>query len=237
MNAPSLRCLVVDDEPGAHLVLKNYIGRVERLELASQCYSALEAVNFLHKHSVDILFLDINMPEMTGLEMLHTLAEPPKVILCTAYSEYALESYEFGVSDYLIKPIPFPRFLKAVNRILAEKQALAADSATAVPERNFVFVSVENEQVRLDFDQIRYAQSWGNYVRIYTANKVLLAAMTTQELESVLPATSFLRVHKSYIVALAHVGKAGAGRLQVGAAEIPVGTTFRQKVAERVRGL
>eukprot|EP01034_Spumella_vulgaris_P020021 gene20021-25636_t len=112
-------CLIVDDEAAAHYVLVNYIERVERLELAGQCYNVLEAINFLHQHPVDLLFLDINMPEMSGFDLLKSLSNPPKIIITTAHSEYALESYEYWAIDYLLKPIEFPRFLKSIDRFLA----------------------------------------------------------------------------------------------------------------------
>jgi DNA-binding LytR/AlgR family response regulator len=230
-----LKCLTVDDERAAHLVLQNYIGRVERLEHVGSCFSAVEAINFLHKTPVDILFLDINMPEMTGLEMLKTLQNPPKVILTTAYSEFALDGFELGVSDYLLKPIPFPRFLKAVNRILTETPAPVELSTVVEPIRDFAFIQVDNESLKLPFSSIRYIQSWGNYVKIYTDKKMLLTAMTTTDLEKLLPESNFIRCHKSFIIALERVQKIGGGRIWIGEAEIPIGNTFRQKVLERVR--
>jgi DNA-binding LytR/AlgR family response regulator len=236
MSLTTQKCLIVDDEQGGHLVLQNYINRMDSLELAGHCYSAMEAINFLNQNQVDILFLDIQMPEMTGLELLQTMTKPPKVILCTAYTEFALSGYEFGVSDYLVKPIPFPRFLKAVSRILEEKQenlSNAGEITPALPEKDHIFIQIENEQVKFEFAQIKYIQSYGNYVRIYTQEKMYLANMTTQDLESQLPINLFLRVHKSFIVSLKHITKVGVGRLFIGNIEIPIGTTFRQKVADR----
>jgi DNA-binding LytR/AlgR family response regulator len=232
----NLKCLTVDDERAAHLVLQNYIGRVERLEHVGACYSGVEAINFLHKTPVDILFLDINMPEMTGLELLKTLQNPPKIILTTAYSEFALDGFELGVSDYLLKPIPFPRFLKAVNRILNETIAPVELSVMPEPVREFAFIQVDNESLKLEFSTIRYIQSWGNYVKIFTEKKMLLTAMTTTDFENLLPETAFVRCHKSFIIAIARVQKIGGGRIWIGDEEIPIGNTFRQKVLERVRG-
>jgi DNA-binding LytR/AlgR family response regulator len=235
MNLPKQRCLIVDDEQGAHLVLKNYINRMDSLEHIGDCYSAMEAVNYLNQNKVDIIFLDIQMPEMTGLEMLETMNKAPKVILCTAFTEFALEGYEYGVSDYLVKPIPFPRFLKAVNRILEEKQELELleEKIPTTPERDHIFVQVGNEQQKIEFNQVQYVQSWGNYVRIYCTGKMHLAYMTTSDLEAQLPSEKFIRVHKSFIISMDKVTKIGTGRLFIGNVEIPIGTTFRQKVGDR----
>jgi DNA-binding LytR/AlgR family response regulator len=231
-----LKCLTVDDELGAHLVIKNYISRFERLELVGQCFSALEAINFLHKTRVDILFLDITMPEMTGFDMLASLPNTPKVVLTTAHSDYALEGFEHGASDYLIKPIPFTRFLKAVNRLIAAADEVPATiPADKYVINNFLFLPVDGEQVRLDFDQILYVQSWGNYVKVFTKNNTLLASMTTFELENQLPANAFLRIHKSYVVAIAAISKISGNRVFVDKIALPIGTTYKQKVLDRVR--
>jgi DNA-binding LytR/AlgR family response regulator len=231
MNPQKLQCLTVDDEQGAHLVLKNYIGRVESLAHVGMCFDALEAVNFLHKNSVDILFLDINMPEITGLEMLKTLVNPPKVVLTTAYSEFALESYEYGVEDYLVKPIPFPRFLKAINRIIEDKKTLTTQHtlpSVLEQEESYFFIQAEGGQVRIDFNDILYVQSWGNYIKIFTTQATHLATMTTQEAQ-------FLRIHRSHLVATSFIDKVVGNQIHIGKTVLPIGTTFRQKVFERVQ--
>ncbi len=238
MNPMKIHCLTVDDEKGAHLVLKNYIKRVDSLTHVGMCFDALETLNFLHKNQVDILFLDINMPEMTGLEMLKTLANPPKVILTTAYSEFALESYDYAVEDYLVKPIPFPRFLKAVNRIIDDvKSNLVQQVTTSVLASNesYFFIQAEGGQVRIDFDTLQYLQSWGNYVKIFTTTKTYLATMTTQEVEDSLPSKQFIRIHRSYIVATGFINKISGNQLFIGKTALPIGVTFRQKVFERVQ--
>ena len=128
-----LKCLLVDDEPLAHKVIQNYVNRLHTLEVVGSCFNAVEAINFLYEHEVDLMFLDIHMPELNGLEMLKTLPSPPKVIVTTAYSEFALESYEFGIVDYLLKPIAFPRFLKAVNRVIEQAPANTPSQTTPAP--------------------------------------------------------------------------------------------------------
>ncbi len=233
-----LRCLIVDDEVAAHYVLENYIGRMQRLVLAGQCYNALDALNFLHRHPVDLLFLDINMPELTGLELLSTLSYTPRTILTTAYTEYVLQGYDFGVTDYLVKPIPFPRFLKAVDRVLAQPPALVAATTplvpAAAPAADSLMVKVDAGWIRIKLDELLYAQSWGNYVKLFLPGRMLLTPLTTAELESRLPADQFVRIHKSYIVSLSKIERLSGNTLYISDTELPVGITFRRELTERL---
>ncbi|MFD1139538.1 LytR/AlgR family response regulator transcription factor [Larkinella insperata] len=236
--AEPIRCLIVDDELAAHYVLENYIGRVDRLVLAGQCYNALDAINFLHREPVDLLFLDINMPELSGLELLGALSHIPKTILTTAYTEFALQSYDYGVTDYLVKPIQFPRFLKAVDKVLnlaAPAGGLAsAPTAGPKPPSDSIVVKVDAEWVRVRFDELLYAQSWGNYVKLFLPGRMLLTPLTTSELESRLPADQFIRIHKSYIIALNKIERLSGNTLYIGETELPVGITFRRELTERL---
>jgi len=228
------RCLIVDDEAAAHFVLVNYIERLERLELAGQCYNVLDAINFLHQHSVDLLFLDINMPELSGFDLLKTLVHPPKVILTTAYSEFALESYEYGAIDYLLKPIGFPRFLKAVDRFIGTQPSERVASIYTDPAASLM-VKVDAGMVRINFDELLYTQSMGNYVRLVTEKQTYLATITTAELEQRLPAERFMRIHKSHIVALDKITRTGQSAVMVAGTELPVGITYRRELAERLK--
>jgi DNA-binding LytR/AlgR family response regulator len=233
----SLRCLIVDDEVAAHYVLENYIGRMDRLVLAGQCYNAMDALNFLHRQPVDLLFLDINMPELTGLELLGTLSYTPRTILTTAYTEYALQSYDFGVTDYLVKPIPFPRFLKAVDRVLAQQPApvgMSAPMTAPAAPADSIMVKVDADWIRIRLDELLYAQSWGNYVKLFLPGRMLLTPLTTAELESRLPTGQFVRIHKSYIVALNKIERLRGNTLQIGDTELPVGITFRRELTDRL---
>jgi DNA-binding LytR/AlgR family response regulator len=230
-------CLIVDDEPAAHYVLANYIERVPHLELAGQCYNVLEAISFLHERPVDLLFLDIHMPEMTGFDLLRTLVRPPKVILTTAYSEFALESYEYWVIDYLLKPIDFPRFLKAFERFIAlqpaEKDTAVVRSEAVLPTS--LMVKVDAGMVRIYFSELLYTQSMGNYVRLITEKQAYLATITTAELEQRLPAEQFMRIHKSHIVALSKITRFTQNSVMIGDTELPVGITYRRELGERMR--
>ena len=233
-----LRCLIVDDEIAAHYVLENYIGRMDRLVLAGQCYNALDALNFLHRQPIDLLFLDINMPELTGLELLSSLSYAPRTILTTAYTEFALQGYDFGVTDYLVKPIPFPRFLKAVDRVLAQQPALVGAPTVSAPASviptDSIMVKVDADWIRVKLDELLYAQSWGNYVKLFLPGRMLLTPLTTTELESRLPTDQFIRIHKSYIVALNKIERLSGNTLHIGDTELPVGITFRRELTDRL---
>jgi len=233
MAAGKLKCLIVDDEAAAHYVLINYIERVERLELAGRCQDVLEAINFLHKNAVDLIFLDINMPELTGFDLLNTLSNPPKVILTTAYSEFALESYEYGAVDYLLKPIHFPRFLKAVERFISMLPAGTVESVQAT-EAPFM-VKEDGSWIRIDPKEIQYAQSLGNYVRIFTTRQSHLVSITTSELEQKLPASKFMRIHKSYIIAIDKISKYSNHSVIINNTELPVGITYRRELADKMK--
>ncbi|MEZ0007211.1 DNA-binding LytR/AlgR family response regulator [Flavobacterium sp. 28YEA47A] len=222
------KCIIVDDEPAAHYVLTNYIRQNPELELVHQCYNGIEAMNYIRENPVDLMFLDIDMPEITGLELLKILPSQPKTILTTAYSEFALESYDYGVIDYLLKPIYFPRFLKSIERFFsfyAEKKTMVSNL--------FISIKADGGLIDLDVRKILFAQSYGNYVKIFTSGKTYLASMTTNELEANLPEGQFLRVHKSYIVAVDKIEENERDVLVVSNQKIPVGITYRREL-ERV---
>ncbi len=222
------KCIIVDDEPAAHYVLTNYIRQNPELELVHQCYNGIEAMNYIRENPVDLMFLDIDMPEITGLELLKILPAQPKTILTTAYSEFALESYDYGVIDYLLKPIYFPRFLKSIERFFS----FYAEKKTTVSNL-FISIKADGGLIDLDVRKILFAQSYGNYVKIFTMGKTYLASMTTNELEANLPEGQFLRVHKSYIVAVDKIEENERDVLVVNSQKIPVGITYRREL-ERV---
>jgi len=226
------KCLIVDDEPAAHYVLTNYIRQNPQLELAAQCYNGIEALHYLRENTVDLMFLDIDMPEISGLELLQTLKNPPKTILTTAYSEFALESYEYGVIDYLLKPIYFPRFLKSIERYLSVQ---FIEKETAIPVSLNVKVNGKNIDIRLD--DILYVQSYGNYVKIFTKTKTFVTAMTTNQLVQELPSEKFMRVHKSYIIAIHKIDVHEKEHIVINEEKIPLGITFRRELNERLRPL
>lgn len=226
------KCIIVDDEPAAHYVLANYIKQNPQLELVYQCYNGIEAMDYLRENKVDLMFLDINMPEISGMELLKIIPNHPKTILTTAYSEFALESYDYGVIDYLLKPIYFPRFLKAVERFFSIEIVKTEPEEAVV---NSISVKIDGYLIDIELDQLLYAQSFGNYVKLHTVKKTYLASITTSELEKCLPEKNFIRIHKSYIVAIDKIDDADKDFVFIKKEKLPIGITYRRELMDRLK--
>jgi DNA-binding LytR/AlgR family response regulator len=226
------KCIIVDDEPAAHYVLANYIKQNPQLELVSQCYNGVEAMDYLRENKVDLMFLDINMPEISGMELLKILPVHPKTILTTAYSEFALESYDYGVIDYLLKPIYFPRFLKAIERFFSAENIKIENEEIVI---NSISVKVDGYFMDIELDQLLYAQSFGNYVKLYTIKKTYLASITTTELEKLLPVNNFIRIHKSYIVAIDKIEDSDRDFVLIKKEKLPIGITYKRELTDRLK--
>jgi len=230
-----INCLIVDDEELALNVLEKYISTLPSLRLAGKCENALDAITFLHKNQVDLLFLDLNMPELGGLDMLKTLSDPPLVILTTAYSEFALESYEFGVVDYLLKPIKLERFIKAVNKavgLLRSYQPAGQESNT--DKSGSIFVKEDHITYQISWEHILYIEAYGNYLKVYTTDKTYVTRDTMMHVEELLSESQFLRVHKSFLVNLSKVSRMAGNVLYIGETELPVGTTYKNQLVSRL---
>lgn len=225
----TLSCLIVDDEPPAHVVLERYIEKIGRLSLKGHCYNALDALNFLHQQPIDLLFLDIDMPELSGLELLKALKNPPRVILTTAYAEFALEGYEHGVVDYLLKPIRFERFIKAVDRLFVPKFETSSPPPISTAT-DYLFLNINNALQKIDPTEVVYLSAAGNYVKLHFAQqRPVLAHATMQEMEQQLP--HFLRIHKSYLINMDFLSKLEGNRIFLkGEVEVPVGVSYKQRV-------
>lgn len=236
MSQSVKKCIIVDDEPAAHYVLANYISQNPLLELVFQAYNGVEALEYLENNSIDLMFLDIDMPEISGIEMLQQLAKPPRTILTTAYSEFALESYEYGVLDYLLKPIFYPRFVKAIERFF-ELDGPIAEPEAAEEVTGSIHVKVDSDTIPIELNGILYAQSYGNYVKIFTQKRNYLATITTNDLEKMLPSSQFMRAHKSYIIALDKVDEVMKDHVVIKRNPIPIGITYRRELAEKLKHL
>lgn len=223
-----IKVLIVDDEPGSHKVLENYIARMPELELVGNCFNAIEAFNFLKTASVDLLFLDITMPEIDGFGFLKMLEKPPFVIFTTAHSEFAMESYNYNAVDYLKKPIPFERFAKAISKLtLWIEKGIYLE-----PQKEVLEVKIDGSIKSIPIDQILYVQSLGNYVKIVVQGKVWVTQITTTELEESLPRSQFLRIHKSYIVSKSKIDIMKDDELVLAGNILPIGKTFKKYVKE-----
>jgi DNA-binding LytR/AlgR family response regulator len=228
------QCLIVDDEPIAQQILESYISQIDSLHIAGKCSNAFEALNVLHQEHIDILFLDIKMPSLSGLEMLKTLQNPPKVILTTAFSEFGVESYEFGIVDYLLKPISFERFLKAVNKIVMPKSAnleKEENEEKLSSDPTFIFFKADKKIHKYYFSEILFIEGSGNYVKIHTKNdKPLMVLDKLIELYDKLPQKNFIRIHKSFIVNVSHIQKIEGNMLKIQDKSIPISATYKQKL-------
>lgn len=221
----SIGCLIVDDEPSAQEVLKQYIADTPQLSLKGCCEDALAASEFLAKEDVDLLFLDVNMPKLSGISFLKSRSEVPPVILTTAYDDYALEGYELDVLDYLLKPFSFERFLKAV-------QKLEKHSSLPAEDHSVLTIRADKKTYRIAVEDIQYVESAGDYVTIHTTERRLTTHETLKNMESKLPAEHFIRVHKSYIIALPNIEYLEGNSIKVGDQFIPIGTTYREAVKD-----
>ncbi|MFT3827487.1 MAG: LytTR family DNA-binding domain-containing protein [Chitinophagaceae bacterium] len=236
----NLRCLIVDDEPLAHDVILRYIEDVPFLDTVGQCYLATEALSFLSTHTVDLIFLDIRMPKLSGLDFLRTLQHRPLVIITSAYEEHALESFELEVVDYLLKPFRFDRFLKAANRALAiytlKRQATEQPVVSPLPaatEPGTIYVKSDKKLVQLSLDEVYYLESLGNYVKIWGEQKFILTPRTLSGFEEQLPADVFVRIHKSYILNKKYVHYLDGNMIRMkNGKELPLGKSYKQAVKQ-----
>ncbi|GJM31246.1 MAG: DNA-binding response regulator [Saprospiraceae bacterium] len=231
MNAP-LKCLIVEDEPLAAEVLEDYIREVPFLELKGTCTDAIYALEALQNQPIDVIFLDIHLPKLKGLDFLRTLSNAPQVILTTAYYQYALESYELAVVDYLLKPIEFSRFLKAVNKLKRNIPSPVQTSAPTTTARAFHFFNVNKKQVKVYLDEVLFVESLKEYVRIYTLQNQLVTQYQIGALEQILPPPAFLRIHRSFLVAVDKIEAFSATEISVGGQDLPIGKTYKVWVGE-----
>ena len=233
-DTKTIRCLIVDDEPPARDVIRRYISDIPLLELAGECGNAVAALSMLQQKPVDLMFLDIRMPQLKGNELLKILKNPPRVILTTAHPEYALEGYELDVVDYLLKPIQFDRFLKAVNKAYQfatpSYTSAAAASKEELKKESFVYFRVDRKMVKVMLEDILYAESMKDYVKVFTRSGVIVTKQSITSLEAMLPEQSFIRTHRSFIVSVDKIRSFTSELIEVEKAEIPIGKLFRHEV-------
>lgn len=231
-----VRCLIVDDEPLAIRLIEKHIAKMESLEVVATCNSAIKAFELLNKEKIDLLFLDIKMPGMTGIDFLKTLRHPPKTIFTTAYRNYALESYDLDVIDYLLKPITFDRFLQAVDRYHRTNPTSEAPTTTsktsssASSEDEFIIIKSGNKHHKISIHSILYIESLKDYIKIHTTQNRIVSKYKISDIEKELMSKSFLRVHRSYIVNTTKVTAFTPHDVEIGEVEIPIGVSYKGKV-------
>ncbi len=230
----SIKCLIVDDEPLAIEVLESYVDRVVSLQLVATSSNAVEAFDILKREKIDLLFLDIQMPKLTGIDFLKVLNPVPKVILTTAYREYAVESYELNVSDYLLKPIAFDRFLMAINKVIGDGDNVVISRTNEPPSLNLdphLFLKADRKMVKVYLKDITYIESLKDYVRVKKQDgSEVVSLQKISYLEQKLPSDCFIRIHKSFIISVHKIDSYSANNVEIGSKEIPIGRSYKSEV-------
>jgi DNA-binding LytR/AlgR family response regulator len=230
-----IKCLVIDDEPPARDILKKYVSEVELLELAGECSNAVETLSFLQNNAVELLFLDIKMPHILGTSFLRTLKNPPRVIFTTAFRKYAVEGFDLNAVDFLLKPISFERFLQAVNKVMqlnihaSETGKLTGET---VPDQShpFLYFRADRKMVKVFLEDILFIESLKDYIKVVTTSKVIVSKQSISALEEMLPKDAFVRVHRSYLIAVNKIDAYHSDLIEIGKKEIPVGRLFKHEV-------
>jgi len=230
------KCLIVDDEPLAIEVIKSHIEKIESFEIAGTCSDAIEAFNFLQKNQVDLMFLDIHMPEMKGTELIKNLRNPPKVVLTTAHRQYALEGFDLNVLDYLLKPISFERFMQAVDKFYS---SVAVNGEVTMHEsggggQKFIYLREKNVIHKIPVSDIIYAESMGDILKIHTEERIVSCRCTISSIEKVFPEDEFLRIHRSFIVSINRISSFSPVYIRIGKKEFPIGPSYKNAVFKKL---
>ncbi len=228
-DSKQIKCLIVDDEPPAREIIRRYVEGIPTLKLAGECANAIQAFGFLQQGPIDLLFLDIRMPQLNGNDFLKALKNPPKVIFTTAHIDYALEGYELDVTDYLMKPITFDRFLKAVNK--AFPAGIAPQHVTEEPTSEaFVYFRSDRKMVKVMLDDILYIESMKDYIKVFTNSGTIITKQSISSAEEMLPEKKFVRVHRCFIISLQKIRTFTQEIIEIEETEIPIGKIYRNTV-------
>lgn len=236
-----MKCVIIDDEPLAVELLQDFVKKVDSLELINSFNNAIDAVSFINQNNVDLIFLDIQMPHFSGIDFLNTIEKKPLIIFTTAYSDYAVEGFNLGAVDYLVKPIPFHRFLKAVVRAqqvlhpAIAAQTISENTNTPEIDQDFMFVRAEYENVKLNFADILFIEGLKDYVKIYTTdNKFTLTLISLIKLENLLSSKGFSRIHRSYIINIKHVKSIQKNKVLISDKRIPISESYKNSFFEKI---
>ena len=231
-----IRCQIVDDEPLAINVIKKFLEQFQGSEVVSTCENAMDAFSYISENPVDLLFLDINMPALNGLDFLKSLKKPPLVIITSAYRDYAVEGFELNVLDYLVKPISFQRFLKAMDKANTALRETPVQAVVTVPESSkaFVFLKVDKKMVKVYLDEILYIESLKDYVRVRTVYEDLVTHQNLNSMAKILPSDDFIRIHKSYTISVDKVKSIEGNCVEIASKLLPIGRNFRKEVKEHI---
>jgi DNA-binding LytR/AlgR family response regulator len=235
-----LKAILVDDEPHALEVLVNYLDNFGEIEVVAQCQNAIQAFQTLQQNKIDLMFLDIKMPGLTGTELLRSLKNPPKVIFTTAYQEYALEGFDLNAIDYLLKPIPFDRFLRAIDKVfssfdLTSRQVTVAENAAPNNRDTFLYLKVDRKMVKLNVRDIYWIESLRDYIKVVLKDKSYISKQKISLLEELLPEDDFIRIHRSFIVAISKIEGYHAHAVDMMGKELPIGRNYKADCQRRFK--
>ena len=233
-----LRCLLIDNEPPALKVLSRYIEAINGLEIAGQCKNAIEALDVLHQKTVDVIFLDIKMPHIIGTDFLKNLSHPPKVIFVTAYREYAVDGFELDAVDYLVKPVSFERFFKAITKLnrLMGQETVAVTNNEVPKSSSFIYLKVDRDMKKIFVNDIAYIESWKDYVKVFlVSGECVLAKQSISAREHLLSEHKFIRIHRSYMVSFDKISGYNGASVLLARREIPIGRLYKQMVMDRLQ--
>ncbi len=231
-----ISCIIIDDEPIAREIIASYIKRIDILNLVGSCQSAIEAFNIINQQNVDLLFLDINMPGISGLSFARSINKNIKIIFTTAYREYAVEGFDLQAVDYLLKPISIERFNQSISKFIKEHRA-ANDNTTSMPDNDSIqalFVRSDRRMVKIYFDEIQYIESIGDYLKLHLKDKILTIRETISNLEAKLPKQNFARIHRSFIVSISHITSYTHTSLHLADTVLPISRSYKQQIISRL---
>jgi DNA-binding LytR/AlgR family response regulator len=231
-----IRCIIIEDERLAQDVIKNHLQKSGRFDLIGTYRNAPEAKEALERETVDLIFLDIQLPGMTGLNFLRSLSNPPLVVFTTSYPEYALESYEFNVIDYLLKPVSYERFSKTIDKIIDGKIFKTPNTEIKTVNRDHIFIRSEGKFFRISFADIIYIEGMKDYLKIHTKEHVIITHQTMMDMENILPGSHFIRIHKSYIVSIAYIKAVFGNSVDMGQTQLPIGLNYKERIMSFVTG-
>ncbi|MEZ4886981.1 MAG: LytTR family DNA-binding domain-containing protein [Chitinophagales bacterium] len=230
-----IRYLIIDDEYIAHEIIEGYCKLLPNMVLKKNCYDALEAFEYLNENPIDLIFLDLNMPKLKGFDFLKTLNSPPKVIVTTAYKEYALEGYELNIEDYLLKPFGFDRFLKAINKAFVSSRPQQTLSSQSLPPKKRIFLRSNKKYIQVEVDEIQYLEASGNYTKVVNAKETIVIREKISDVLALLPKQGFLQVHKSFAVAVRHIKNIEGNQIVIGKDFIPIGKMYKSGVNQLLK--
>lgn len=231
-----ISCIIVDDEPAAREIIAGHLSKIDSLTVVGSCAGAVEAFNLINSHKIDLIFLDINMPEITGLSFAKSISKEIKIIFTTAYREYAIDGFDLQAVDYLLKPISFERLYRSVSAYftVCNKKPTPAGNEASQQGNDFMFVRADRKMIRINFSDIIYIESLNDYLKIHTATNTIVIRETISNIEAKLPFPDFIRVHRSFIASLAHIDSYTNEHVEINSKAIPISRSYKSSVLERL---